>query len=701
MPTLTHFPPPARLLIGALLLLIGSLNCSPSFAASSASEAITEGTLMMRNDLGEAQELPQVSTDVSIDITGPIARTVVIQEFHNPDEQWVEALYLFPLPTDAAVDRMRMEVGDRVIEGQIKEREEAKATYEQAKSEGKRAALVEQDRPNLFSTSVANIPPRGRIVIRIEYQQSLAWRDGEFSLRFPMAITPRYRGNLPEPEYEPEYVIDSSTALGGGWSLLPGERPSVIPLTELTGEKPVEHPVTLHATLRAGFDLAEVKSHYHQVKQTESEQGAVEIELDDPNRPANRDFLLTWKPVPAQAPKAALFSETTERGRYALLMLTPPGIEGWQLPNREVIFVIDTSGSMGGQSIRAAREALHAGLGGLKLGDSFNIIEFNNESHQLFGQAQPLNERTLSRANRFIDNLEADGGTNMFPALDSALITGADNRRLRQIIFITDGAVSREQELFQHIHKHLGYSRLFTVGIGSAPNSYFMEEAAVTGRGTFTYIASPDEAEETMKALFTKLSKPALTDIQIEGEGVGEIAPSIMPDLYAGEPLNVAMELSPGVNKVLLKGRIGNALWQQNIDIESNDIQPGDRQTGISIDWARKRITQWQRAGTRGVEQSKIKQAITELALDFHLVSPYTSLVAVDVTPVRPETEGLDTRAVPAQKPQGLEVKKLLPMAQGATGYEATLLIGAGLLLLSLLLMRLQKRRGDQWGAAS
>jgi len=690
MPTLTHFISVARMLVGALLLIALEVPAAQVLGG----DEIGSGSLLSRNAQGEIEALPLLSTDVEIEITGPIARTVVTQHFHNPGGQWIEALYLFPLPQDAAVDRMRMQVGERIIEGQIQERAQAKATYEQAKREGRRAALVEQDRPNLFSTAVANIPPQGEVSVRIEYQQSLAWRDGEFSLRFPLAITPRYRAGLPEPEF----LIEADSTLGDGWSILPGERPNRIPLGDA---QPVERQVRIRARLDAGFELAEVKSHYHEITRSAGEGQAVEIRLKEASVPADRDFVLTWKPVPSQLPGAALFSEASEKGRFGLLMLTPPTLEGWQAPAREVIFVIDTSGSMAGQSIRAAREALLAGIDGLNAEDRFNIIEFNNDAAQLYNGAKPADRSHLAEARRYIQRLQADGGTNMAPALDLALAADGEGQRLRQVVFITDGAVSEEAALFAHIHRQLGDSRLFTVGIGSAPNSHFMAEAAVAGRGTFTYIATPDEAEASMKTLFAKLAQPALTHIEVEseveseveGDGITEPAPAVVPDLYAGEPLVLAMKLGSGANQLRLKGRIGDTQWQQTLQIESQDSR-----RGIGIDWARKTIAQWQRARSRGVTEEEIRQRILPLALEFHLVSPYTSLVAVDVTPVRPQTEDLAQKALPGQMPHGLEVKKLVPLAQGATGYLSTLLIG--LLLLASALILTLRTRGDRTDGA-
>ena len=632
---------------------------------------ITRGTLISRNEQGELEDIPLLNSEIHSEVTGQIARTTIIQHFKNPAASWMEALYLFPLPHDAAVDQMKMTVGDRIIEGQVKEREEAKATYEKAKSEGKRAALVEQDRPNIFSTSVANIPPQGEVTVTLEYQQSIEWRDGEFSIRFPLAITPRYAVNTPA-----KFEVSSTVNMSDGWALLPNERPQQIPLEE--ADTTPDNSTSIDVVLRPGFQLSELESLHHNVAIKANSDGSQTVSLVDQDVRADQDFVLRWKPVDSVKPTASFFSESTDKGDYGLLTLVPPTVEGWKVPPREVIFVIDTSGSMSGQSIVAAREALMAGVNGLSKDDTFNIIEFNTNSYSLFARPQEAFGYSLNNARRFIRNLEAREGTEMEPALDMALNMPGESDRLQQVIFITDGSVSNESQLFKKIHRELGSRRLFTVGIGSAPNTYFMEESARVGRGTYTYIADLNFAEHAMKALFEKISKPALTNIKVVGFGVSDITPNTIPDLYAGEPLTVAIKLDSGVKRLTITGRLGDTEWRQTAVIDSIG-----HQAGIGIDWARKMIAQWQRAAFKGVEQKKVREEVLALALEHHLVSPYTSLVAVDVTPVRSATEGADSKAVPPTRPKGLEIN----LAKGATGYELSLAIAALLAALGALLV--------------
>ena len=663
---LTHtMPRTPRLFFGALICALVSFGC----ASSIAQEPITRGTVKLLDDNGSEREVPLLFTEVDIDVTGQIARTVVSQHFKNPTNEWSEGIYLFPLPPDAAVDQMRMKIGDRLVEGKVKEKQEAKAVYQKARAEGKRAALVEQDRPNLFTTSVANIPPNGEITVRIEYQQSLAWRDGRFSLHFPMAVTPRYT-----PLKPPTQELNETVNLADGWLILPGERPHQLKVD--TGFNEQRARIQVH--LKPGFEIEHIESTSHKLVQAETGDG-YRLELASPSVPADRDFLLEWYPLTDNAPQASFFSEQTEQGSFGLLSLMPPSIIDWPLPAREVTFVIDTSGSMAGESIVAARKALLAGLAGLKPIDTFNIIRFDHEAEALFAHPFRVDDSVLNYARRFVRNLDADGGTEMALALDLALGLPSNTNRLRQVIFITDGSVSNEQELFEKLDRELEGRRLFTVGIGSAPNRFFMEEAARSGRGTFTYIAEPVNAEQVMTDLFQKIERPVLTDIEISGSGIADLSRNKVPDLYYGEPLEVAMKLESDTPSITIKGRIGDTAWSKTVN-----VQPVGNTAGIRVDWARKKIADWERAGLYGVSRDQIREAVIDLSLTHHLVSTFTSLVAVDVTPVRSSNEALRKQLIAPMKPAGLSVS----MAQTALGFEKTLLFAMMLFLLGWAILR-------------
>ena len=482
---------------------------------------VTEGTLFWRSaEQSTPVPAPTLETEVNIVVTGIVARASVRQSFTNPSQAWAEGIYVFPLPEDAAVDRLRMKIGDRLVEGVIQERAAAKAQYEQAKQEGRRAGLVEQERPNIFTTSVANIAPGAAISIEIEYQQTVRYDSGQYRLRFPMVVGPRYIPGSP----------GAGPSSGRGWS---PDTDRVADASRIT--PPVEHPsrgplnpVSLTVSLDPGVPLARLTASYHAVQTTPLADGRFRVELARGPVPADRDFELVWQPSTEAAPIATLFTERKGTDAFAILMVTPPASGAPDAPRlpREVIFVLDNSGSMHGASIEQAKAALKLALDRLQPGDTFNVIRFNHTTDAVFSTAQAATAANLATATRYVGRIKADGGTEMLPAMRQALDGGEHPGRLRQVIFLTDGAVGNEAELFAAIHDRLGDSRLFTIGIGSAPNSHFMREAARLGRGTFTYIGSINEVREKMVALFAKLESPALTDVEIEPVASAEIVPS-------------------------------------------------------------------------------------------------------------------------------------------------------------------------------
>lgn len=647
---------------------------------------VRRGQLMFRHQPeAESEQLwqlaPSLSTQVDIAVTGPIARASLQQRFSNPNDAGIEASYVFPLPENAAIDAMRIQIGERIIEAEIQEKAQARKTFEQAREQGQRAALLEQHRPNLFTTELSNIPPGAEILVSLEYQQDLQYRDGEFSLRFPMAITPRY---VPAPVASEELAepISAGPMDVSGWQILPGELPHTAELGSAYGDPPANTQIRI--SLCAGFELGPLVSPYHQVVTRQHHDETV-VELADGQVPPDRDFVLRWAPRDSAQLQAAWFVESNEHGEFGLLMLTPPQAVQQHDRARELIFVIDTSGSMGGESIRAARAGLLAGLDRLSPADHFNLIEFDDDAEALFEQPVAANSGNLQLARRRTKSLRADGGTDMREALKLALAhTDQLSEHLRQVVFITDGAVGNEAELMRLIHTRLGDTRLFTVGIGSAPNSHFMTEAAHFGRGSFRYIAQPDEVADAMRALFDQLDRPALTDVELALPVLADALPNPIPDLYAGEPLSIVMKLDAVPASAQLSGNLGQRRWQQSLR-----LQAASGQTGIGKLWARRKITHWVREGRRGVDAEKVRNAILALALEHHLVSDYTSLVAVDKTPARDPQDPLHRHMMKTQLPAGMQVSA----ARGATPSLAMLLAGLVLMLCSGLLHWLPGRR--------
>ena len=665
----------------ALLLSLGagSLSLAPACGNELEQPAPTIGLsdvkggrlLFKTAQPGRFLPAPTLKTDVRIAVTGLITRATVTQEFLNPSlekDAWAEGLYVFPLPDTAAVDHLRMKIGERIIEGQIKEKAEAKKVYEQAKQEGKRAGLVEQERPNIFTTSVANIGPGERITVEIEYQETARYDQGTFSLRFPMVVGPRYIPGTP--------VVMEDQPPGNGWSLDTDRVPDASRITP-----PVQHPsaglinpVSLSIDLAPGFPVGPIDSPYHEIFTIAEPDGRQHITLHADTVPADRDFVLTWKPAAGQAPTFSAFREQSGKDHYALLMAMLPAESGQPMAPvaRETIFVIDTSGSMSGTSIEQAKAALLLALNRLTAQDRFNVIQFNSVTHVLFSQPQQVKPATLRKAVHYVEQLKANGGTEILPALKLALKGEAPATHLRQVIFLTDGQVGNEDELFEVIRSQLGTSRLFTIGIGSAPNSHFMRKAAEFGRGTFTHIGSTSEVKAQMDAIFRKLERPVLTDIRVEGltEEI-EMFPSRIPDLYEGEPVVVTIRGRALPPAVTITGMVGNKPWTRSVTLSEQD-----QREGLSVYWARQKIAALMDPQGYGQDEAATRQAVLDVALLHHLVSKYTSLVAVDVTPVRQTDTRLQTHAMKTNLPDGQDYQAILGLPQTATSGQLQMLLG-------------------------
>ena len=654
-----------------------------SFEARAAgSDDPGQGTLLLRDEGGGRTAAPLLSTDVHMDVSGMVARVQVSQRFANPTAVWREGVYVFPLPDKAAVDHLTMRIGERVIEGQIKERAEARRTYETAKAEGRKSTLVEQERPNMFTTNVANIGPGEEIVVALEYEETLRYDEGAFRLRFPLAITPRYI---------PGAAIAASNE-GTGWSPPTSAVPDADRITPpfVPSREEFVNPVSIAIDLNAGFPLSKVASSYHDIDVDERPGNRYRVTLAGGQVPAARDFELTFVPDVGAAPGAALFTEDKGGKTYALLMALPPTAPEAAAAHvpREITYIIDTSGSMEGVSITQARDALAMALERLQPGDRFNVIEFNSYSTPLFPAPMPVDATTLARARQFVGALRARGGTEMLPALKMALAGQPESSLVRQVVFLTDGAVGNEDEILRLLHDKLGDRRLFTIGIGPSPNTFFLTKAAQFGRGTFTFIGDVREVRQKMTALFRKLESPALTNIAVNWPGGADAWPRLVPDLYAGEPVVVTAQFPAGTlqGNVMISGTREGKAWQALLPVNG-----GATEAGVSVLWARAKIDALMDAGREGAPEQDIRSAVLDVALTHHLVSKYTSLVAVDVTPTKPA--GVDTlkSALPGHVPEGLTGFDQLPRT--ATPAALAIIVGMLLMLAAALLAVLNRHR--------
>jgi Ca-activated chloride channel family protein len=671
------------LMLFALMICCGVL---PRVHASTGPDEFGAGTLMLKSPGAEAVKAPRMHTEVHMEISGIIARVDVRQRFTNPGNTWVEGTYAFPLPENSAVDRMRMEIGTRIIEGEIREKVDAQRLYEQARANGQRATVVHQQRPNLFRTAVANIGPGETIEIRIGYLQIVEQNAGHYSLRFPLTITPRYipgardAAELPLTMETPTATIsnamsdDDTSSLG---DLLP-------PLVQAN----VEHQsVSFDIDLDAGAALETLESLYHPIAVTK-ERTHSQIHLQNERVAPDHDFVLTWTPKVHGEPAVAAYQEHTDAGNHVLLMLMPPQEATVITTPRDVIFIVDTSGSMQGTSIEQARAALLKGLDTLTPRDRFNIIEFNSDFSMLYPQTVKASAQNIGAARDFVNELVANGGTEMYAPLSTALSMPVDREYLRQVMFMTDGAVSNEDQLMQMIGERLGDARLFTVGIGSAPNAYFMRKAAQLGHGTFTYIGSTDEVDRRMSELLQKLKTPVLTNIELHwpNDARVEYAPEKFTDLYAGEPIVVTARVAKEAHGVLTISGTARSAWTRQISLDSTQTR-----NGVATLWARNRIEAIMDQRAAGVADTELRKQVLPLALQYGLVSNYTSLIAIDRTPVRPPEDALASTRIPNTKPNGLGWN-VPAYPKTATPATLQMIIGALLLILATFAFHIDAR---------
>jgi Ca-activated chloride channel family protein len=699
-----------NLLLGPLIALLLALvaGIAPARAHDSRVQD-GSGTLLLRFEGGAPVEAPRLKADAAITVSGPTARATITQAFRNTTSEWVEGTYLFPLPEDAAVDTMKLVVGDRVIVADIRERAAARRVYEAAKAEGKAAALTEQQRPNLFTNAVANIGPGETVLVQIEYQQPVRSSAGTYALRLPTVAAPRY---------SPAPPAVMAVVERGAADPVPDRETIAAPVLDPARHAP-SNPLTLTIDLKAGFTLGQVRSATHAVRIEELSASERRITLADGATAADRDFELTWTAAPGAAPSIGLFRERVAGGKVVLAVVTPPetASPAASVP-RDVVFVIDNSGSMGGASMRQAKASLLIGLDRLGAHDRFNVIRFDHSFDMLFPDLVPADAGHLMRAKSFVAGLQASGGTEMLAPLRAALrdATPEETGRLRQVVFLTDGAIGNEAQIFSAIATERGRSRLFMVGIGSAPNGYLMRHAAELGQGSFTQIDTPDQVTERMRALLVKLESPAVTDLTATFSEPGiDVTPARLPDLYRGEPLTLSARMGQARGTLTLTGRIGGQPWQTQLHLDA--AQDG---TGIGKLWARAKIAEAETARlTGGLTAEAADAAILRLALDHGLTTRLTSLVAVDATPRRPAGMRLASTELPLNLPAGWdfetvfgtqdEAPQLPPpprqrratapatqiaaaqavaLPQTATDFEIRAWLGALLLALGLVLSR-------------
>ncbi len=643
--------------------------------------AVCEGSLLYRSPLsGRYEIVPLTHTDVAIDVTGLAASATVTQQYVNSSAEPVEAVYVFPVPHDGAVYDLEIRIGDRLIRSVIREREEAKRVYEAAKSEGKRAALVEEERPNIFTMNVANLMPGDHVDVRLRYVESLHWENGKIRLLFPMVVGPRY--------------IPGTVATGHagtGWATDTDAVPDASRVTP-----PVHNPanrsghdISVSVDLDAGFEFGAVNSISHAITVRRLADGRRHVELASGATIPNKDFILEVQQAETTQPKTALFlsSEPGSSESYFQLSAFPPTVQPVNRLPVEMLYVIDISGSMEGTSITQAREALLQALDRLGPTDRFGVLAFNNSYFEFASAPLTATADNVTAARKFVQNLHAGGGTEMLPALEHVMRKPETAGYLRHIILLTDGDLGNEEQIFAALHTDLGGARLYTVAIGSAPNFFLATKMAQFGRGTFTHIADIGEIREQMGHLLSTIESPVLTDVQLSFKGVevADVYPQRAPDLFLGQPLLLFGRIAQGhKGQVHLAARAGGQPYEATFDF---DTATAAFRPAITTLWARQRVEdlmdRWRLSDDDA--RSAIRAMLIAHAIRYRLVTKFTSLVAVEEV-IANTGASLNTVAVPTELPAGMQMEKVFGAPATGTADNFLEALGVALLLFGLAL---------------
>ncbi len=650
---------------------------------------VGEGCLLFLSPVsGLYETVPLVHTDAAIDVRGLVASATVTQQYANDSTAPIEAVYVFPLPHDAAVYDLELRVGNRIIRSEIHEREEAKRVYQAAKAEGKRAAIVEEERPNIFTTSVANIMPGDHVDVRLRYVEPLRWEEGKVRLVFPMVVGPRY---IPGTQ--------AVGHIGTGWAPDTNAVPDASRITPIirNPESRSGHDISVTVDLDPGFEIASIKGISHAINVNRLADGRQRVALASSVTLPNKDFVLEVQQAETTQPKATLFlSPGGDTGEtHFLLAAFPPAVQPAQRMPVEMLYMIDVSGSMEGTSITQARGALLQALDRLTPNDRFGILAFSSGYHELAPEPLLATENNLAAARRYVESLRAGGGTEMLPALIHLMRKPQSEGYLRHIILMTDGDLGNEEEIFTALRSDLGNARLYTVAVGSAPNLFLATKMAQFGRGTFTHIADINEIREQMTHLFDSIDSPVLTDVKLSFEGVevADMYPDHLPDLFLRQPLLVYGRIAKGrVGKVHLTARAGNNPYEATIAFDASRAK---FHPGITTLWARQSVEElmdhWRQSDEN--VRAEIRSTIIAHAIRYRLVTKFTSLVAVEQVIVNPGGQS-NTAAVPTEFPSGWQMDKVFGApATGTTDsfFEA---LGLALLLTGFALIGLTRKAG-------
>jgi len=596
-------------------------------------------------DGGTVVEFPLAHTRVYAQVSGNVARVEVTQLYRNPTGSRLEAVYAFPLPANAAVTDMSFRIGRRIVLSEVRRREEARKDYEAAKREGKTAALTEQERPNLFTQSVANIPPGETVAVLLRYVHEVPFDDGRYTFVFPTTIGPRYVPGTP------------SGPAGDGWSpdtdrVHDASRitPPVLP----PGLRPAAD-VDVMVRLAPGPAFADVAARSHRVVTGLDGDGGRLVGLAEDDRVPNKDFVLSWRPASPE-PEARLLVQREKGEDWLMLFVQPPvDVEPSMVRPKEVVFLLDKSGSMMGAPIETAKAVIAKALHALGPDDTFQLVAFASGTEAMSARPLPSSPENVAAAERWLHSLSGSGGTEMLSGILAALRPSADPRRLRMVVFCTDGFIGNEVEIVRAVERTRGEARVFGFGIGSSVNRFLVEGVARAGRGAAEIVNVREPPDEAVARLFKRLDRPVLTDLSLrfEGGSARDLEPERLPDLFAGQPLVVVGRAGPTAPaQAVLDGRLGSRPWRRRLAVEPAPAAPEVAVLGTL--WARRRIDGLENVPPRGADPRAAVEEVVSLALRFKLVTHYTSFVAVERELLLDPGLPLARILVPNELPEGV-----------------------------------------------
>ncbi len=591
-----------------------------------------QGQLKIQRD-GAWLGLPLQELRYDTVVVGTLAETTVTQIFYNPLPDRLEAIYTFPLPDDAAVDDYWIRVGQRQIRGALKRREDAEKTYEDARRSGQTAALMTQERPNLFNQAVANIAPGETIEVEMHLVQPLHQRAGRYTLALPTVVGPRYI---------PAGVGDAARIT-----------PPVLPAGAATCT-----PVDIHVAIDTTLPIEGVRARHHELSVTPHPQG-VAVALAGGATRADRDFELSWR-LGGVEPRAELMAYKQGADGYFALTIQPPhGFDVGRSRPRELVFVVDVSGSMMGPPLDTARAAIERALAGMRSDDTFNLITFANGAQSF--AARPVANTADNRAGAlaFLGNQGGfGGGTEMLTGISAALDVPKDPERMRMVLFMTDGYIGNEAEIFRALAAKRGDARLFALGVGSSVNRYLVDGLGRLGRGAATVMGPGERPDAVVTEFYEHVDRPVLTDISIDwgGLAVADASPGELPDLFAGQPVVVYGRYTGELaGSVKLRGKLGGAAVEIPVDLARARASEHD---GLASLWARRRIddlTSWPLQAERAeLPPGPAREQVIDLALRHRILTAWTAFVAVEERKERQPDGTLRTVHVPVDMPMGV-----------------------------------------------